>query len=278
MFELTGALSHVLPIMISVVVSKWVGDALGKEGIYSVWIAMRSYPWLPPTDYRDNGQTAASIMKSADNLTVIHDGGRDALSVSGDLATIKDLREFVEQINFHGLPVVTGAYALVGFVVRDKLKAHLGPSFPTTASCCFVCCLADSRGSADTMLAESAEIATRRWTFVSTVANSRPELVNLSPLLEGAVLQLRKEVPLQLVVNMFQKMVTRSFPTPLWLFFFLTFFPSCSHKRNTEFKTRAILSGRKTDRSRHQDGRGVVVDGSLASHGCIVRESSIVAL
>ena len=88
MFELTGALSHVLPIMISVVVSKWVGDALGKEGIYSVWIAMRSYPWLPPTEYRDNGQTAASIMKSADSLVVIHDNGDDGFS---DVVTIKEL-------------------------------------------------------------------------------------------------------------------------------------------------------------------------------------------
>ncbi|OBZ72186.1 H(+)/Cl(-) exchange transporter 3 [Grifola frondosa] len=55
-FELTGALSHVLPIMISVMVSKWVGDAFGEDGIYAIWIAMRQYPWLPPREYRDNGE------------------------------------------------------------------------------------------------------------------------------------------------------------------------------------------------------------------------------
>lgn len=32
-FELTGALSHVVPIMIAVMTAKWVGDAFGKEGI-----------------------------------------------------------------------------------------------------------------------------------------------------------------------------------------------------------------------------------------------------
>lgn len=122
-FELTGALSHVLPIMISVVVSKWVGDALGKEGIYSVWIAMRSYPWLPPSEYRDNGQTAVTIMRSIDKLVVIHDGlGEGTCSP----ASVKELREYIERYGYHGFPVVTDTYVLVGFVVRDKIRTHLG--------------------------------------------------------------------------------------------------------------------------------------------------------
>lgn len=122
-FELTGALSHVLPIMIAVVVSKWVGDAFGKDGIYSVWIAMRSYPWLPPIEYRDNGQTAAGIMKGADKLVVIHDS---QTAWRGDRGTIKELRDFIERYTYHGFPVVTDTYELVGFVMRDKVKARLG--------------------------------------------------------------------------------------------------------------------------------------------------------
>ena len=38
-----------------------------------------------------------------------------------------------------------------------------------------------------------------------------PDVVNLSPLLEEAVLQLRKDVPLELVVTMFQKLVRATF-------------------------------------------------------------------
>ena len=34
MFELTGGLSYIVPIMIAVLVSKWVGDALLKDGMY----------------------------------------------------------------------------------------------------------------------------------------------------------------------------------------------------------------------------------------------------
>lgn len=33
MFELTGALTYVLPIMIAVMISKWVGDAFSRRGI-----------------------------------------------------------------------------------------------------------------------------------------------------------------------------------------------------------------------------------------------------
>ncbi|KIP04518.1 hypothetical protein PHLGIDRAFT_109438 [Phlebiopsis gigantea 11061_1 CR5-6] len=178
-FELTGALSHVLPIMISVVVSKWVADALGKDGIYSVWIAMRQYPWLPPSEYRDQGQIAGQIMKPAHDLIVV---------VDDQTTSLKELLDFARKHGFHGFPVVSGEM-LVGFVVREKLRAHL-----------------------ERLITEDVDGAlneTQQWTFIKSAARANPELVNLSSLLDEAVLQLRKEVPLQLVVNMFQKMNLR---------------------------------------------------------------------
>jgi hypothetical protein len=53
--------------------SKWVGDAFGKDGIYAVWIAMRRYPWLPPADYHDKGETGALLMTPFNELVVIQD-------------------------------------------------------------------------------------------------------------------------------------------------------------------------------------------------------------
>jgi len=172
-FELTGALSHVLPIMISVMVAKWVGDGLGKEGIYSVWIAMRQYPWLPPDEFRDNGQTAEQVVKPVDNLVVIRDE---------EEATMTGLCEFLSRHSFHGFPVVRGA-RLLGYVGRDELKAYL-----------------------ESLESEDGQ---RRCTFSKDVAAVDTEFINLSSLLDEAVLQMRKEVPLQLVVNMFQKMNLR---------------------------------------------------------------------
>ena len=34
MFELTGRLSYIVPIMVAVLVSKWVGDTIIKDGMY----------------------------------------------------------------------------------------------------------------------------------------------------------------------------------------------------------------------------------------------------
>ena len=51
MFELTGALTYVLPIMIAVMACKWVGDAFGKRGIYESWIHFNEYEENPYSPY-----------------------------------------------------------------------------------------------------------------------------------------------------------------------------------------------------------------------------------
>jgi hypothetical protein len=98
--------------MISVMTSKWVGDALGKDGIYAVWIAMRRYPWLPPVDYRDKGETGATLMKPLASLFVIEDGK----------TTVKEMIQLLEKHNFHGFPVVDRHNEFVGYATREELQ------------------------------------------------------------------------------------------------------------------------------------------------------------
>ena len=71
-------------------------------------------------------------------------------------------------------------------------------------------------GSLDDLIADDPS-REQRCTFLppSRVDQGDSGLVNLSGLLEEAVLQLRKDVPLELVVNMFQKMVSASTPCVL---------------------------------------------------------------
>ena len=72
MFELTGALTYVLPIMIAVMIGKWVGDAINKRGIYEAWIHFNEYPLL---DNRDDAPIpdvpVSQIMTRLDDLVVI---------------------------------------------------------------------------------------------------------------------------------------------------------------------------------------------------------------
>ena len=44
MFELTGGVRYIVPLMAAAMASKWVGDAFGKDGIYDAHIALNGYP------------------------------------------------------------------------------------------------------------------------------------------------------------------------------------------------------------------------------------------
>ena len=46
MFELTGGVRYIVPLMAASMASKWVGDALGREGIYDAHIDLNGYPFL----------------------------------------------------------------------------------------------------------------------------------------------------------------------------------------------------------------------------------------
>ncbi|KAI9433558.1 Cl-channel protein [Lactarius indigo] len=168
-FELTGALSHVLPIMISVMISKWIADALGPDGIYASWIALRRYPWLTPFEFRDNGEIAADAMTPADKLVVLSEG-----------SPLGELKRVLDTWKYHGFPVVRDGI-LLGYVAREKLKGFIEP-----------------------LLSESGA-ATHIGSFTGAQSS---DSADLSPLLEDAM-QLRKEVPLELVVNMFRKLNLR---------------------------------------------------------------------
>ncbi|PPQ79064.1 hypothetical protein CVT26_003969 [Gymnopilus dilepis] len=178
LFELTGALSHVLPIMICVMTSKWVGDAMGKDGIYSVWIAMRRYPWLPPVDYRDRGETGANLMKPLSEVVVIEDA----------VTTVGELKALLARHQYHGFPIVDKQDELVGYATRQELLTVLD----------------------GLQLDETEEDMQKKCTFSKhRLRVPAEERVDLSNALEDSIIQLRKEVPQELVVSMFQKLNLR---------------------------------------------------------------------
>ena len=88
---------------------------------------------------------------------------------------------------------------LLGYVVREKLRSFIGSSF------CFLRCelLTKPTPLAEPHLSERGG-ATRIGRFRDPQDGG---FTDLSPLLEDTM-QLRKEVPLELVVNMFRKLVS----------------------------------------------------------------------
>ncbi|KAI0874767.1 chloride channel [Hypoxylon argillaceum] len=122
MFELTGALTYVLPIMIAVMLSKWVGDAFSRRGIYESWIHFNGYPFLDSGDEGGGAQrvpdiTAGQIMTRIEDLVVLTATGH----------TIASLRAVLGSCAYRGFPVVSDPREalLLGYISRSELAYSL---------------------------------------------------------------------------------------------------------------------------------------------------------
>ncbi|XPT03202.1 chloride channel [Ascochyta lentis] len=135
MFELTGALTYVLPIMIAVMISKWIGDAISPRGIYESWIHFKGYPFL---DNRDENGSSVPDVPAAHVMTRIED--LTAITATGH--TIQSLREMLQQHRFRGFPVISNSSSndsdsdadalLLGYISRTEL--HYALSLPPSKS------------------------------------------------------------------------------------------------------------------------------------------------
>lgn len=182
MFELTGALTYVLPMMIAVMISKWIGDAISPRGIYESWIHFKGYPFLDNRD--DNGSSipdvsAAHVMTRIEDLTAITATGH----------TIESLRSLLAQHRFRGFPVVDNSRdaLLLGYISRTELTYALQSA------------LAPSRG-----LAEETEA------YFSHQPLSDPTTsLDLRPWMDQTPITLNAKASFQLTVSMFQKLGLR---------------------------------------------------------------------
>lgn len=63
MFELTGGVRYIVPLMAAVMASKWIGDAFGREGIYDAHIILNGYPFLDSKEEFSHTTLANDVMK-----------------------------------------------------------------------------------------------------------------------------------------------------------------------------------------------------------------------
>lgn len=70
MFELTGSLNYVAPVMVAVLVAKSVADALEKRGIYELVIELKRLPYLSNKDeYLWGGRLVSEVVSAVCELT-----------------------------------------------------------------------------------------------------------------------------------------------------------------------------------------------------------------
>jgi chloride channel 3/4/5 len=118
MFELTGALTYVLPIMVAVMISKWVGDAFSRRGIYESWIHFNEYPFLDNSEEMAIPDIPASqIMTRIEDLVVLTATGH----------TIDSLTRILQTNPHRGFPVISDPRdaVLLGYISRTDLAYNL---------------------------------------------------------------------------------------------------------------------------------------------------------
>lgn len=121
MFELTGGLEYIVPLMAAAMTSKWVADAIGREGIYDAHIRLNGYPFLEAKEEFSHKTRAMDVMRPRKNdpaLTVI----------TQDTMTVEDVEAIVSSTTYSGYPVVVSrtSQRLVGFVLRRDLIISIG--------------------------------------------------------------------------------------------------------------------------------------------------------
>ncbi|ORY11918.1 chloride channel protein 3 [Clohesyomyces aquaticus] len=182
MFELTGALTYVLPIMIAVMISKWVGDALSPRGIYESWIHFNGYPFLDNRD--DNASSipdvpASQVMTRMDDLILITATGH----------TISSLRTLLRTHPFRGFPVIDNPRdaILLGYISRTELAFALSSAIAPPRS-----------------LPDDTE------TYFSHQPLADPTTsLDLRPWMDQTPITLNAKASFQLTVSMFQKLGLR---------------------------------------------------------------------
>lgn len=111
MFELTGGLSHLLPIMFGILAAKVICDRSHLEGIYDMHINIKRYPYLDSKHRISHTISSRVIMRPPQ--AVIPEIG----------VTIGWLKRLLSQHNYYGFPIVRTKedMILTGNIVRSEL-------------------------------------------------------------------------------------------------------------------------------------------------------------
>ncbi|QUC16654.1 uncharacterized protein UV8b_00895 [Ustilaginoidea virens] len=113
MFELTGALTYILPTMIVVGVTKAVSEAFGKGGIADRMIWFSGFPFLDNKEEHNFGVPVSQVMRTS------------VVSLPAHGLTLREVERLLRDDKYQGFPVVeddAGARMLVGYIGRTEIR------------------------------------------------------------------------------------------------------------------------------------------------------------
>lgn len=124
MFELTGSLSYVMPFMLSILVSKWVADALEPQGIYDLLIDLNEYPYLDTKSKYTFSSCLSELLPPP--ITVYHTTIDLSFRSTVLYTQLRDMLEYIKKEEYidGGFPIVFNK-TLVGYIAAHELEHAL---------------------------------------------------------------------------------------------------------------------------------------------------------
>ncbi|KAG0032126.1 glycerol ethanol, ferric requiring protein [Podila clonocystis] len=211
MFELTGALNYILPTMITLMVTKTVGDYFGRGGIADRYIRLNGYPFLDKEEH-SFGIAVSQVMQK--DVTVLPASG----------TRLDRVERLLADTNFQGFPVVedSSSRTLIGYIGRSELryvidKAKRARAVSPLAHCFFRPGSSESRQhmESSTMGAMGLEAAARRASgdvgTSSGISRNENETnyVDFGPFIDQTPIAVHPKLPLETVMEFFKKMGPR---------------------------------------------------------------------
>ncbi|TFY82449.1 hypothetical protein EWM64_g1559 [Hericium alpestre] len=195
MFELTGALTYILPTMIVLLVTKAVGDLLGITGIADEAIKFNGYPFLERDEHIYDANVA-QVMR------------RDLHSIRASGMTVRDIEQFLASTTVKGFPIVTDDEnrTLTAYIERAELefvmeRARRTQDLPPETVCWFV--------------PDSSEQGNTLWSAIGIDedvsvniqhATATPGILKLWPWVNQTPLSVSSRLPLEVVMQLFKRM------------------------------------------------------------------------
>uniref|UniRef100_A0A8D2MV98 Chloride channel protein n=1 Tax=Zonotrichia albicollis TaxID=44394 RepID=A0A8D2MV98_ZONAL len=184
-FELTGGLEYIVPLMAAVMTSKWVGDAFGREGIYEAHIRLNGYPFLDAKEEFTHTTLAADVMRprrSDPPLAVL----------TQDNMTVEDIETLINETSYNGFPVIMSkeSQRLVGFALRRDLTIAI-----------------ESARKKQEGIVGSSRVCFAQHTPSLPAESPRP--LKLRSILDMSPFTVTDHTPMEIVVDIFRKLGLR---------------------------------------------------------------------
>ena len=206
MFELTGALTYILPTMIVVGVTKAVSELFGKGGIADRMIWFSGFPYLDHKEEHNFGVPVSQAMIA------------DVVSIPSTGMTLKGIERLLANDSYQGFPIIEdeNSKILLGYIGRTELRyaidrARRDHNLSPLAQCIF----APSRrtNSALHPITPTTPITPHPSTSTSSApldyVSSATAAIDFTPYVDATPLTVHPRLPLETVTELFRKIGPR---------------------------------------------------------------------